>query len=350
MNKISIPTKIREDIYSLAQRYYLPEEEITSEVITRATQIAKDEEVTREHILKAFRLTRLKIKRRAPFIGKSETIVGRVLGTVLIDIKDLMRRRARAMWRTNQEEAIARGYTDEEGNPLDYRRTLFPGTKREVANPDFGKPIIGHTWQRKLFGVAKRLDVDSKELLFTGYIRREEAVKFPVEQVLYKTIKFRSTVREDGDRLIFPRIYTETIQEVDDEINWEHVLKGNITPLGEMYSWHETNKEDQNRLFITVADVVSVSAVPHPESGARRIVLDDESIEAGEDCISGLLMKDTPLNFGDESRIYIIGNTTPRREGSVVILEVYGAIPLKEYKTDSSYIAGEVPDDIDILL
>jgi len=109
-----------------------------------------------------FGKNRGKSSRRTP-----QEFFGFVFGASrLIDWDELRRQKALKAYNADPDEAILQGLVDESGNPLDDREKIYKFGEK-VDNPNFRKPLVGHSYDRKIYETFC-----SSEILELGLWRR----------------------------------------------------------------------------------------------------------------------------------------------------------------------------------
>ena len=211
--------------------------------------------------------------------------------------------------------------SDAEGRPI------YPETE---LNKKFGranKPLPPNSWLRTIYLFVRPIDPKTK--LAAGppqpavmSINNQDAIKPQVP--LMKPVKFKAinkTGPEDikkGEYRINHSTFTKfDLTTFKDFPAIESVLAGitsHFVILGEIDAWHTKNEADRGKWVITEGSVSSLKLEPHPKTQNMSISLYDESLTfGGSDKTSVMCWVPTDrgieIDFGQESRIYIVGRT-----------------------------------------
>jgi len=310
-------------------------------------KITKGEKPNKRQLKEVERLLRLRYKKLyGTMRSKAKLFRGVVVGaTDLIDYNELMRRRCLKEKAIDEERAKRLNYINEEGEPIDWRPTI--GTR---VNKRFRKPIIGHAYSREWFIVCKRMDDSSpytlSRLVFSDKLAVDAVPPFNT------LIEFRANVPQviEGEILTLRVPRAQYFKKIKDEemIDIEGFFKYdfNCRPLGTYKDWHEEYGLDYNALFVTQADVLTISPDVHPEFGTRMLVLADASLPLDSDDVIGYAQGFIPITFTEGSRVVLIARTRERKDLNTITLNIYGIVPLSDHKAEG-YLMEDIPQELE---
>jgi len=248
-------------------------------------------------------------KRREPVVFK-----GFILGASAVrDTLDRMRREARRAYEEDPQNAVLSGLTDEQGNPLDRRETIRDRRGREIDNPNYGKPLVGHQYVRDVIGVAVK-EGDEKPKFFKATLWRGFATKFTYRPFVPVTFKALINMEKPYYDLTFSRARDAKIRPIKEEIDLEkwirEALKDRTYALNDLERAVEDTQYATDR-YIAVEGIVDyIDPEVNPKTGSRNIVIiDPDSGFPGS--VRVFIPKDFPLAFREFSRVIVVG--TPRK-------------------------------------
>jgi len=270
-----------------------------NEYLKNASMRFKDEFVIKKRAL-------ANLKRLLYRVSKLHDVVGLCIGvSPKIDLIALMRKKAQLIWEQNPERAISEGITDEEGNPLDYRPTIFG---RE--NPNFGKPLPedAHEYRRSYYFLNANGEIIELQA-------RDEQTKLVCE--VGKWYKFKASLRgkDESRGLIQMRtsVLTDFVEIVNPpDLDLAQALESHIEPL----------EDGLNEADFFVSKVIVV------RKGKNLLVVDDveyyctapEVIGFYEDYLAPIVDQ---LNVGDV--IYVLGRGRKFEfEGGIPTFSIWG--------------------------
>ena len=207
-----------------------------------ASEIHKDlpPELDKEFIIKKRALANL--KRLKARVSKLKEIKGICIGfTERRDLIAIMKRIATSIWEKDPERAVAEGYTDEEGRPLDNRPTIMGR-----PNPNFGKPLPddAHAYIRQYFFITPK----GWLVILTA---REDKSAMPCQ--IGKWYSFKANIRQVDESLEIVRASTSVVTQLTElmsapEIDLKSILSKYMEPLEDGL--------DETEFFIAQALVV----------------------------------------------------------------------------------------------
>jgi len=252
------------------------------------------------------------------------------------------------IWKENPEDAVAKGWTDDDGNPLDRREAYASGK----VNPDFGKPLPKQRLIQNVWGICKEKNTEGEWKKFMMTLG--EALAGKIETPINQPVVFRGNPANKQDRpgylLLNPYArLTFDIQKVDDfsldAVLGLECLKDVHAELGSFEQWHEDHKENPRRVFMAEADVSYVSQPT--ERGTIRLVLDDASLPMNVGNITAWVPPHLVemIDFDQGSRLVVNGTTNVvQREGEErkqFMLALNGLYAPPELKVKPDEIPGQ---------
>ena len=229
--------------------------------------------------------------------------------------------------------------SDADGKPL------YPETD---GNKKFGranKPLPEHSWLRTIYLFVKPIDPKTK--LPAGppqpavmIVNNQYAINPTMP--LMKTVKFKAinkTGTEDsklGEYRINHSAFTKfDAITIKDFPPIETILAGitsHFVSLGEMDAWHVKNESNKARWIVTEGSVSNLNLEPHPKTQNMSISLYDESLTFGGSDKTAIMCwvptdRNIEIDFGQESRIYIIGRPNRGKAKDPVTKAVLEGVP-----------------------
>lgn len=219
------------------------------------------------------------------------------------------RREAIEFFQSDPQSAVTNGVTDEAGIPLDTIKVFSTGR----ANPGYGKPLPETSFVRRIFGVAKKANENPK--LFVMNIQGDNCNKvIPV----MKPVKFMAIDRtEQGQEVLTlnSSAYTEfkEVKELEGNPNLEELIKGfyNVLNISELQNYHNSNKEDYNRV-VAVKGTVSLMNLEPTSFGSRIIQLEDEDnlMDLEAPTLTCWVPGTLDIDFTEGSKVIVFGRTS----------------------------------------
>ena len=231
-----------------------------------------------------------------------------------MDVTARQREQALEILRTDPERAYREGWVNENGEPIDMRKTLPNGR----PNPFYGR-VLQPTFIRQSVFLGRPATGGSIKLGILHHFR-DQAMKIPP---LGTPVRFLANLRADeANRYIlntsvateyepikmaeFPSIDQQTICNL--LLNAPSEFRCNCS---ELEDWHNEHADDVRRICIVEGQAVFVRRAPLP-TGNYFFVLEDETIMDIEgEGIMVWVHKDLEkqLEFGAGSRVVVIGRT-----------------------------------------
>lgn len=282
---------------------------------------------------------------RSPAIGFEGILIG---ASDSFDIVAKQRKEAIALYKENPHKAIEDGLTNEEGVPLDTRQEWSTGN----PNRNYGKPLPEHNWIRTIYGIAVKTGTDTEPKLFVMNCNGEVAKNDNIP--LFTSVKFRANNRtKEGDSSYILNSSVFTKFEIDESLdlpNPENLLKKYCNDMNvkmeDLMSYHESEKDNYNRLAIIEGDVSTLILEP-TSVGSRRIVIEDET-KMLEDLesqgITCWIPQRIKIDFGEQSKILVLGRTSQGKkldengnqtdEPGDIMINVFGLYAIPKYKIE----------------
>ncbi|MEM2260834.1 MAG: hypothetical protein QXK24_00135 [Ignisphaera sp.] len=262
---------------------------------------------------KAFKKLRIELSQESGSLASSAVpFYGYLIGdSGLYDIIDNMKQIALNMYNDpeRREEAISRGMVTEDGQPLDWRRTVFGR-----PNPNFGMPLTGAIYERDLIGIVSSTpDFESPKL---AYIIAEGSEATNLQEIeLFNYYKFRATVRkkrqpEDPLRLavgrgtVFRKYETNILPvEIANKIECFPI---ELETIETIYKDKFEKKRRTSYLASFRGDVNDLSL--EPINGFRRFYLVEESsAELAKNSLLVRIPSNIPIIFTELDTVQVFG-------------------------------------------
>jgi len=259
--------------------------------------------------------------------------------------------------RDNPDEQEAKGDMEYCVVPVDNRKVFRSGKD----NRGYGKPLPKKSYMRNIFGIG--MHSGSKKPKFMQITVNDAlAEKIPsVWTALRSRFNWRPSDEEKAnpDLIVKYRLNGSSATKfepasIDNQPDFEMVIKkfadDFFVQIEELDNWHDENEDDQGRVVITEGDVTQLMLEPTAQ-GSRRIVIDDMALGfGGEDelqtGVTCWVSAHIPIDFGEESRVIVIGKTNRGRSkdevtgewtdeyGGDVNMGLYGIYAIPEFKVE----------------
>ena len=256
--------------------------------------------------------------------------------TDLVDFNEIARNRAIKIFKSDPQRAQNEGWTDEHGTPLDRRTEVF-----NRPNKKFGFPLEGHSYQRTWYGIGSELEYLSwKFFSFRWY-----GVEVPPPPKFKIPVKFQGIrKKEDATSLLLnaSRSVSSKFEElVLPDFNIEAAIRqvAPLVPFSQLSTWHEDHKKDKTAVVMVEGDVDNLWLEPHPQTGSRKIILRDSSLDSDMTEGVNVYIPDwVEIDFGEDSRIFVLGRTSMSRKTETrpeerLQINAFGIFPLPDWVT-----------------
>ena len=221
---------------------------------------------------------------------------------------------------------------------------LYPKTPGNDKMGRSGKKLPEHDWMRSLTLVVRPLSVKTKQwgpIQPANMTIRNQMAVGATSLPLMKPIKFKALDKTtDEDRKIgeyringsaftkFERCTIEGFPEV------ESILRGltnHFKTLGELEEWHNKHSEEFGAWVVTEGNVNMMNLEPNPKTGNTYIILSDESLmfTGNQDSVFCWIPQNRGIevDFGQESRVLIVGSTSRGKARDPVTKEELEGVP-----------------------
>jgi hypothetical protein len=219
----------------------------------------------------------------------------------------------------DKAQAIAKGFIAPDGTPLDFRKTFSTGT----PNFNYGKPLPlpPDSLNRYMIAMVKPKE-GGKEELATIRIRGHLAQSNFEPFAFFEANLVNSGVNSDGTLNLSTGQVTNfkpLNKKVDlKTIKSTEALKKYFIKLSELNDWHEKNKDNFNRFFLTEADLAIILNPTTPAPNYKIVLKDFNSDFEGS--YIAIVDKDYLANIGIGSRIFLVGTTMETEDGLRVMV------------------------------
>jgi len=230
------------------------------------------------------------------------------------DVTARQREQALEILRTDPERAHREGWVNEQGEPIDMRKTLPSG----APNPFYGR-VLQPTFVRQSVAIGRPAVGGDMKLTILHHFRDQAKLLPP----LGKPVRFLANLRADEENryllntsvaTTFEPVQMPEIGEVTTQKVCDLLLKAPSEyrcNLAELEKWHEEHQEDPRRIVIVEGSVIYVRREPL-STGNYFLVIEDESImDIESEGVMVWVHADIAdqLEFGNGSRVIIVGRT-----------------------------------------
>jgi len=249
----------------------------------------------------------------------------------LIDWFEIRRIGALKKYSLNPTDAILNGIVDEAGNPLDNREEIWVFGQKK-ANPNFRKPLVGHSYDRKIFGIAKQ-EGDDEPKVFKLSLRGRTAKEF-ILQKPFVAMRFLAQVYSEPTTpwyTLYPTKLTKFTTEKKEKIDYEKWIRtaAHVYKLDKLDQAFDSAKDAKDNWSFLEADLDYINPNIDEDRKQRTINIADDSV--GLKTFQVRLPEDFPINFSEFSRVIVMGRIqkfTRRDQSEGVAIEGYGIFPL----------------------
>jgi len=321
-----VKAKIEYLFGEVQQKLGIKEEQIKAEFEKLLDPSIEDEYV---RLRKAYTMLRSKYKDelRSPAIAFTGYIIG---SSEPFDVFRNARRDALLMWQTDRKRAIAEGWCDEEGRPLDRRKVFSSGRE----NPNYGKPLPENAYIRNVIGVTEH---DGEVRKFRLTLNEDLALQDIPHGV---PVRFRANIarqQTDANWLqLMPS--TKTIfRETDEELpSLVEILQSQIfddirVELADIPEFVNAHRDNPQRVCLVEAEVIHIADEPNETTGNLMIVLDDMSLDFDDPGVVAWVPEHLQdlITFGPGSVVYVIGQpqVTTWNDQERAMINTWGIFP-----------------------
>lgn len=286
---------------------------------------------------KALRRTQLAYRREN--LGKVAKLQGLILGVgAEYDNSAGMRKLALENFSENPARALAEGYVNEKGEPLDNNPFLGDGKTRNFR---FKRPLAANDFSRKVIGLLcvlsdDRNSVVTPALKTTMWCRNEACAHPPIPFHTYNTtgvIKNQSkdgmiinSKKATGFQLLQP---IPSRQEVYTTLKSSEALKGAFMQTEHLSDWMQgkATKLIKSSVVFIEGDVLTCDPEINEAGGSWSLVLDNGT-ENGLRCF---VPKHIPVNCAEDDKVVVVANVRPATEKYAPSLSVMGLLLHPDY-------------------
>lgn len=247
----------------------------------------------------------------------------------LIDWDEIRRNSALKAFNADPKQAILDGLVDESGNPLDDRDFIYKWGKK-VENPNFRKPLVGHSYDRKVFGIAKR-EKDDEPKVFRLNLRGKTAKEYKGWKP-FVPVRFLALVYgEDPFFELYPSQLTRFTIDKKTKLEIEKWIRTveHVYQLDKLDQAYDASKDAKDKWVFIEADLDYIDPSIDEDRKQRSLSIADDSV--GFHTVRVRIPADFPINFSEFSRVIVMGEVQKfqRRDGTPgEAIEGYGVYPL----------------------
>jgi len=267
-----------------------------------------------------------RLKREAGITSATKEYIGIALGiTDLVDQIEVLRRIAEKEDSLDHEKAVREGYVDEEHVPLDRRERIMG-----MENPNKGLPLQGHDYRRTVIGLCTPVESNEEDWkLFSlrYYGKNAENLNVP----LNKFCTFRAIPKsEEGKSRVLnaSEIATRFIEcNIDRDVSEILRKLDLVVSLDKVDDWYQMYQEASTPKPFLIIEGGVYRKRPSTRSNRTTLILSE--IEYPDILIRCSVPEYIPLNFGEDSRVIVIGK--PRMWKNALWINAVGVYPLPDY-------------------
>jgi len=263
---------------------------------------------------------------------------GFVYGTSrLIDWDEMRRNKALKAYNENRDDAVLQGIVDESGNPLDDKAEIYVFGQKK-ANPNFRKPLVGHSYDRKVFGMVT-MEGDDEPKVFRLNLKGKTAKEFkgwkPFVPVRFLALSYS----ENGDPFyeLYPCKLTKFQSDPKAKIEIEQWIRtaGHVYKLDKIDQAYNASKDAKDNWVFIEADLDYINPTVDEDRQQRSLNIADDAV--GLQTFRVRIPMDVPISFSEFSRVIVMGEIQKwlrQDKSEAVTIEGYGvfAIPGQEVK------------------
>lgn len=266
--------------------------------------------------------------------GKSRRMPQEFFGFVygasrLIDWDEIRRNKALRRYNEDPQQAILEGLVDESGNPLDDREQIYKWGEK-VDNPNFRKPLVGHSYERKVLGIAKLNDTDEPKV-FRLNLRGKTAKEFKGYKP-FTPVRFLALVYSDDVFYeLYPSKLTRFTTDKKATIDFEAWIRtaAHVYKLDKLDQAYDNTKDAKDKWAFIEADLDYINPNVDEDRKQRSLNIADDSV--GLQTYRVRIPEDFPITFSEFSRVIVMGEIQKfkRRDGTDgIAIEGYGVYAL----------------------
>lgn len=248
----------------------------------------------------------------------------------LIDWDEIRRTSALKKFAENPDDAILNHITDEAGNPLDNRDFMWKYGEK-VTNPNFGKPLVSHAFERKVYGFARKDGTDEIKV-FRMTLRNKTAEQWKGWKP-FTAVRFLALIRNEdaGFYDLNPSKLTR-FTAAKEAIEFEKWIRtvAHVYKLDKLDQAFDNTKDASDKWAFLEADIDYINPNIDEDRKQRSISITDDSV--GLETYRVRLPQDFPVNFSEYSRVIVMGEVQKFQRKSdnsdAFAVEGFGIYPL----------------------
>jgi len=322
--------KLKDSIKKISTGLGIAEEDLRKEFDGILAGIKRDKPNSREDKQWQTAVAKFRGKYTAQIASPAEPFEGVIFAAPgAFDLNSRAIEAAIQLYATNPEKAIADGYTDAQGRPIDNMPT-FPNGQ---PNPNYGKPLRPFK-QRNFFGVV----LHEGKPVWTRI--RASGNASNIEAIIGKKVRFRANKPdrqpEDGTLLLNAASVTQflpvDIPDMPDPVKLLEygVMEPFYVELSDIEDWHHEHESDAGRICFTDGLVAYINDM---ETGGKTIVFDTGE-EVGKGFRVVIFEPDVAKDLegcGPGSHVVVFGRTRERefRGESQIEMIGFGALVIE---------------------
>jgi len=317
---------VKRELKSWTKKIGRTQAELLKEYTEKFVPMAKQEDPNRtvsQIRRRALRLQKNHYMRIYGTIKRSRAVLfrGFIEGEFVQDRVEVLKRIAES-YKADEEKraaAIEAGILSEDGIPLDTRVTV-----RGRANPNFGKPLANAPPQivRNFYGFVKDENDQWREFRMTAW----EEIAEKLSCVHLSPVEFRAIQKLDTEPLLLNASRLTKFIEIKDDPKWnyEEIIRehGRFKTLADLPEILSRKGERIFRFEVTVLNLNLETAGPN-----KIAYVADDTIGFPDEQVTVFIPPTVPIEFGDDSDIYLLGRVGRDRRGQPTISAI-GILPL----------------------
>ncbi len=250
----------------------------------------------------------------------------------LMDWDEMRRQKAKREYEENRDDAVLSGIVDEAGNPLDDREKIWKYGE-QVDNPNFRKPLVGHAYERKIFGIAKK-EGEEEPKIFRLNLRGKTAKDFKGWKP-FVPVRFLGLIySKEGDEFfeLYPCKLTKFQTDKKTQIDFEQWIRtsAHVYSLDKLDQAYNNSKDARDNWVFIEADLDYINPNIDEDRGQRSMNIADDSV--GLQTYRVRVPQDFPISFSEFSRVIVMGEIQKwlrkSDKSEAVSIEGYGIFPI----------------------
>lgn len=246
----------------------------------------------------------------------------------LIDWDEMRRTKALKAFSKDPTQAVLEHLTDEAGNPLDNRDFVYKYGEK-VPNPNFGKPLVSHAFERKVYGFAQK-EGDDEVKIFRLNLRGKTAEQWKGWKP-FASVRFLALIRNEDPFFDLNPSQMTRFTSAKETIEFEKWIRtaAHVYKLDKLSQAADNTKDAVDNWAFVEADIDYINPNIDEDRGQRSISIADDSV--GLQTYRVRLSQDFPIGFSEFSRVIVMGEVqkyTRNDQSEGISIEGYGIFPL----------------------